>query len=324
MAIDIGRLVQVGFALEDTALTPEASPDVYLEPSDGVSIQAKHEPIPVEHATGSRLMDVSSVKGKQWSEGDLPTNLDAVKSGYLFKLALGNEVLATGTPNVHTFYTTVSGNAAKTATLWVKRSSADEERFSVACDNLTLDVTDGLGTLTASMMGAFPSTSATASYTTTSGTVFAFPNYAVKFGNTLTAASSAGATPLTSFQLTIANNLELIHRSQSTAGTGSHNVQAIRTKEFKVSGSYTLFFENEAHYQEYKNHNKQAMIASFYGNTNEQLDIKIPRIRLEDATIDTGLSDFFAVTGNFVAEDVVDSGVRMINVIASNGKSTVY
>lgn len=324
MAIDIGRLTQVGFALESVALTPESSPAVYLEPSDAITLQAKHEPIPVEHATGSRLMDVSSVKGKQWSEGDLPINLDVVKSGYLFKLALGNEILATGTPNTHTFYTTVSGNAAKTATMWVKRSAADEERYSVACDNLTLNVTDGLGTVTASLMGAFPSASATASYTTTSGTIFAFPNYMAKFGSTLTTAAAASATPLTNFQLTIANNIELIHRSQSTAGTGSFNVQAIRTKDFKVSGSYTLFFEDEAHYQEYKNHNKQAMIVSFYGNTNEQLDIKIPRIRLEDATIETGLSDFYAVTGNFVAEDVIDSGVRMLNVIASNGKSTAY
>lgn len=324
MAIDIGRLTQVGFALESVALTPESSPAVYLEPSDAITLQAKHEPIPVEHATGSRLMDVSSVKGKQWSEGDLPINLDVVKSGYLFKLALGNEMLATGTPNTHTFYTTVSGNVAKTATMWVKRSAANEERYSVACDNLTLDVTDGLGTLTASLMGTFPTSATDASYTTTSGTLVAFPDYAVKFGSTLTTAGQASPTPLSSFQLTIANNIELIHRSQSTAGVGSHNVQAVRTKDFKVSGSYTLFFENEAHYQEYKNHNKQAMVVTFYGNTNEQLDIKIPRIRLEDATIDAGLSDFYAVTGNFVAEDAIDSGVRMLNVIVSNGKSTAY
>lgn len=324
MAIDIGRNTQVGFALESVALTPEASPAVYLEPSEAITLQGKHEPIPVEHATGSRLMDVSSVKGKQWSEGDLPINLDVVKSGYLFKLALGNEILATGTPNTHTLYTTVSGNAAKTATMWVKRSAADEEKFSVGCDSLTMSVTDGIGSLTASLMGTHPQADSDAAYTTTSGTIFSFANYSVKFGSTLANASGNNATPLTNLELTIANNLELIHRSQSTAGTASNNVQAIRTKDFKVSGSYTLFFEDEDHYQEYKNHNKQAMIISFVGNNNEQLDVKIPRFRLDDATIETGLSDFYAVTGNFVAEDVVESGVRMLQVILQNSKGTVY
>ena len=320
MAIEHTRTTEVvGIALEATPGTPEASPSIYLQPSGDVTLQGKHEAIAYEGARASRHIDAGSVKGKQWSEGDLPVNIDVVRAGYLFKAALGNELLTTGTPNTHDFYTTVSGNTPKTMTVWIKRGSADEERFSnVAVDKLSLSITDGLGEMTTSLMGAFPSAANTVSHTTTSGTVFSFTDYVVKFGSTLTTAAAAGATNISEFKLDIANNVEVIYQS------GSNTPVDVRIKDCKVTGSYTLFFENENHYSEYKNHQKQAIDITFTGNNNEQMRIRIPQIRLDEAEISTGLDDFFAITGNFTAEDVVDSGIRLMQIRVQNDKGTVY
>lgn len=316
MAITIGRLGYAGFGLEGTPGTPVAA-GVYLPYTD-ISMRGHHEPLEVQGATTSRNMDKDSVVGKKWSEGDLKIDLDVVNSGYLFKMALGNEVLATGTPNNHTFYATVSGNTPKTATVIFGRDTDVEQYSFVACDELSMEVSDGLGTLSASMRGKFPTVGATQTVTTTSGTVFSFKDMAVQFGTTLTTATSASATELNEISLSVANNVEVIHRS------GSADVSTIRTKGMKVSGSYTVFFDSETDKNAYYNLSKRAMIITFTGNANEQLRIRIPRFRLSEGEISTGLEDFFVLKGSFVAEDIVDSGCRLMDVRLQNDKSTVY
>lgn len=319
MAIDIGRLGYLGFALEATPGTPESSPSVYLPYSEGVTLREHHEPIEDISSRASRLMDADSVIGKTWGEGDVAINLDVVNSGYLFKAALGNELLATGTPNNHTFYTTVSGNTPKSATIWLGRGTTDHRQFAYSSvDTLDLEIEDGLGTLTASFMSAAPSTVASQTPTTTSGTVFAFKDYTLKFGSTLTAAAGASATPVNSFKLTIANNVETIFQS------GSSTVASIRNKGCRVTGSYTLYFDSVTDRDRYMALNKTAIQATFTGITNESLRIRLPEVRLNEWEVETDLDDFYVQTCTFTAEDDVDLGVRLIDILLQNGKATVY
>lgn len=318
MAITIGRLGYAGFGLESSPGSA-ASASVYLPYTD-ISLRAHHEPLEVQGSTASRFMDKDSVVGKKWSEGDIKIDLDVMNSGYLWKQALGSELLATGTPNSHTFYATVSGNTPKTATVIFGRDTDVEQYTYVACDELSMEVSDGLASLSASMQGAFPAVGATQSATTTSGTVFSFKDMVVGFGTDLTTAAAASATAVNELSLSIANNLEVIHRS------GSADVSTIRTKGFQVKGSYTVFFDSETDKNAYYNLLKRAMVITFTGNANEQLRIRIPRFRLSEGEISTGIDDFFVIKAEFVAEDVVDSSTacRLIDVRLQNTKGTIY
>lgn len=316
MAITIGRLGYLGFGIESTPGTP-VSAAIYLQYTD-ISLRGHHEPIEYIATKTSRTMDKGSVVGKKWGEGDVTVDLDVVSSGYLFKCALGSELLATGTPNVHTFYPTVSGNTPTTATLIQGRDTDVQQYAFAAIDELTMEVSDGLGTLSASFMADFPTTGSAQTATSTSGTIFSFKDMAVQFGSTLTLADAANATPINELSMTIANNVEVIHRS------GSSTISTIRNKGLRVSGSYTVFFDSTTDRDAYYNLLKRAMVISFTGNANEELEIRIPRFRLSEGEISTGIDDFYVINCDWVAEDVVDSGVRLISAILRNGKNTTY
>lgn len=318
MAISIGRLGSLGLGIENTPGSA-ASASVYLPYTD-ISLRGHHEPMEVTSSKASRLMDTSSVVGKKWSEGDVTINLDVINSGYLFKLALGNELYEAGTPSNHTFYTSVSGNTPKTATLIYTRADTDIEQYTYSTVNeLSVEVPAGeLATVKASFMGSFPTVPASQTPTTTSGTVITFTSANGYFGSSLTTAEGAAATPLNSWTMNLANNAELIYQ------TGSANITAVRTKGFRASGTYVLYFnattDRDAHYAL----NKRSMEIQMTGNANEQFRVRIPQFRLQENEISTGLDDFYVVTADWVAEDVVDSGARVIDVRLQNNKTALY
>ena len=66
------------------------------------------------------------------------------------------------------------------------------------------------------------------------------------------------------------------------------------------------------------------MIVTFSGYSNESMRIRIPKFRINEAEIDSGLDDFYALTADFVAEDVVDSGVRLVDCRLQNTRSSTY
>ena len=321
MGIDIGRVGSLGISIEASPGSANTTMSAYLPYSD-ISLRGHHEAIEDISARTSRLMDSDSVIGKRWTEGDVEINADIVNSGYLWKLALGTELYVAGTPSNHTFYlgTTASGNTPLTATLIQTRANTtDIEQYTYAAiDELTFEVSDGLATLNASFQAQFPVAGAAQTVTTTSGTVLAFKDYFVQFGATLTAAGTAATTPINEFSLTIANNLEVIHRS------GSPDVSIIRTKGVRVTGSYTLFFDSVTDRDAYYALQKRSMIVTASGILNESLRIRIPEFRLSEADISTGLDDFYTITAEFVAEDDIDSGVRLLDVRLQNSKTSIY
>jgi hypothetical protein len=319
MGIDIGRLGYIALAIEDTPFTGESTPDVFLNYSGDPTLRERHEPLPVEHSLARRELMANSFPGKKWGEGDVPIHFDIVKAGYLFKMALGDEVLATGTPNVHTLYPTVSGNTPRTATLWYGRSSNDVQKFvGATIDTLEMTVADGLAGLTASFQSKAPAADSAPTLTTTSGTIFGFKDYTLKFGTTLANAAGQSATPANEFRLSIQNNIERLYRS------GSNDVSTIRTKNLAVEGSYTLYFDSTTDRDAFMNLTKRALIATFTGNTNESVALNIARIVLTEAEISTGLDDFFIIQGTFQAELDTAQVPNLMNAVFSNGKATVY
>ena len=319
--LNIGRVGSaIGLAIETSAGTANTTPSVWLSATEN-TLRGHMEPIEDISSRNSRIMDTSSLLGRRWTEGDLSLNADVVTSGWLWKMALGNELYVTGTPNNHTFYATVSGNTPLTATFIHQRGSVDTEQYTYATiDELNFEVSDGLAEISASILAQYPTAGTATGVTSTSGTLLAFKDYFVQFGDTLTLAAAASTTPLSEFSLTLANNSEVIHRS------GMPEVSAIRSKGLRVSGSYKLFFDSETDKNAYYQLLKRSMIVTFSGYNNESLRFRVPRFRINEAEIDSGLDDFYALTADIVAEDVVDSGTatRLIDVRLQNNKAALY
>jgi hypothetical protein len=106
--------------------------------------------------------------------------------------------------------------------------------------------------------------------------------------------------------------------------SGTNDVSTVRNKGLRVTGSYKVFFDSEADKNAYYNLNKRSMQVTFSGNANETLVLHVPQFRLNEGEISTGLDDFFVITGNFVAEDVIDNGIRLFDAVLSNDKTSVY
>lgn len=321
--IDIGRTGSIGLAIETSPGVANTSPAVYL-PYMANNMRGHHEAIANISSKTSRIMDTSSVVGKRWAEGDVEILADVVNSGYLWKLALGNELYAAGTPSVHTFYPTVSGNTPLTATLINTRGTTDVEQYTFATLNeLDFAVAEGLATIKATFQAQYPTTGAAQTVTTTSGTVFAFKDYFIRFGGNLTSAGTNPTTPVNEFSLKIANDLETIFRS------GNSQLSTIRNKGLRVTGTYTLYFDNVTDRDAYYGLNKRSMlvtVSGINGATNpESMTIRIAQFRLTEAAVDSGLDNFYILKASFTAEDVVDTvGTRFLDVTLKNDKASTY
>lgn len=324
MASNQGRLGSIGIAFQSAFGSPDTTMDVFI-PYNSNTMEGMHEPIAVNHAVGHRMSEVSSVMGKKRGEGSLEANLDVTHAGYFFKWALGNELYTAGTPSNHVFYTIASGNAPLFATVINTRPGADVEQFSDAAVNtLTLNVADGLATVAVNVMSKFPTTGATQTPTTVSGTVFSFANMGLQFGSSLAVAGSATPTPVQEFSLEINNNLEVIHSTQATSGTATNDVSMIRCKNLEISGQYKLFFDSTTDRDAYYTLNKRSMIAKFSNGSLEDLTVKIAKFRLDEKTVETGIDDLYMITGTYKAELDRSQVPNDLNVTINNAKASTY
>lgn len=326
MAEKIGRLGYLGVAIEATAGTPEASPDVFI-PFTENSLRGHHEPLVDISARTSRVHDVGSVTGKQWGEGSATMYLDSLNAGYLLKMAFGAEARTqkNATPPVHDhlLYPTVSGNAVTAATLWDYKGVDVEQYSYAALDSVEIEVTnDGIATIQGNFMSKLPTTVSAPTLTTTSGTLYTWKDMSAKFGSTVAAARAASATKLTNFKLSLNNSVELNYKS------GSSQPDTITYGPVEVTGSYTLFFESVTDRDAYYNLTKRSMIVTLTGASlgsgySEQLELIVKKMHLEDIDMDTGLDDLFAITCNFRALWDQDQA-GYVEATLRNGKATDY
>lgn len=321
MTLKIGRQGYLGLGIESQAGT--AVPATTAVPFVTNSLLGKHNPQEDIAARGSRAQNYTSIIGKQWSEGEVDVNLDLTNAGFFLKLALGNEVLSNPATGVydHLFYTTVSGNNPLTATLY-NYTGLDVQQFaSMAVDKLDLDVKDTFMVAKASFKGFFP-TSGAYSATTVSGSLVNFGKYNLKLGSTLALAEVATATPVTEFSLSINNNAEVVFES------GKSTASRVFWKQFKVTGSFTKYFESVSERDSYLNLVKSSMILTASGvnlvpGYNEELKINIAKMVYNDQSLATGLENYFAVKTNFTAEVDVTQG-KQFDMTLRNTRDSVY
>lgn len=324
--IQQGRQGWFGMAFQTDESTPNTTPAVYI-PWITDSLQGKHEPIPISHSVASRRGVDNSVQGKKHSEGDLAINMDVTNAGYMFKWFTGNELLATGTPNLHTFYTTVSGNTPKFATVIKNFGDVKQEQFNgVAMDTLTLNFTsaDGLIELGSTLMGKFPIDASTQTPTTTSGTILTAFQASLQFGDDVSGAEASSPIAIEEFAFEGSNNLTMIHSTQITQGTNSNDVRTIRLGNLEYGGSYKLFFDNTDERDKYASLLKKVMVVTFQNTANEKVVLRIGRAHVEDQEIATELDDLYGITSTYKGETNRDVVPNDFHLEVSNDKGTVY
>lgn len=326
MSLVIGRQGYLGLAIENVSGTPESAPVVYL-PFNENGLEVMSEKYMDISSRANRIMNHDSIVGRNWTEGDVSMYLDATNSGYLFKLALGQEVKTNVnvSPAVdnHQFFVTASGNSPLTATLWNYRGNTPAVRRSsrMAVNQLDLEVVnDGLATMTAGWIGGNSVSASAPTLSTTSGTILTWANGCLRFGDSVAEAINANPTKITNFQMSLNNNVELLYRC------GNNTSDEIVTGAVEVTGSYTLYFEDDTHLDYYINNSKKSMVLTLtganLGGANEVLRIEFNRIFIEEKTIETGQDTLFAITANFRA--IQDTNQQLIVVNLQNGKTTVY
>lgn len=326
MAEKIGRLSYLGLAIEATPGSAESSPDTFI-PFTENSLRGHHEPLADISSRNSRVQDYGSVLGKRWGEGGVTMYLDSNQTGYLLKMAFGQEAVTqkSASPPVHDhlFYATVSGNTSTAATLWDSKGVDAEQYAYATIDSCEITIgNDGIATIAANIMAKAPATVSAPTATTVSGTLFTWKDMAARFGSTVATARAASATKLNSFTMTIENNTELNYKS------GSNQPDTITYGSLKVSGSYVLFFESATDRDAYYNLTKRSMVIQLTGaglgaGFTELLEFVVKKMRIEDIDMETGLDSLFAITCNYVAEMDQDQA-GFVEATLRNQKSTAY
>lgn len=327
MPIEIGKLERLYLGVESTPGT-QASAAVLLPLREPATLQDKHEPIPIDYAVGNRYVEPHSVLGQRWGEGDIALYLDSVNAGYALKCIFGNETNTTVAAGVydHNFYVIASGNQPRTASIYRFRGSTDQELFLYSTPtSVEINFSDGSAEVSSSWVSKFPSTTGFSepSLTVTSGTYFSFRDAEVKFGATIAEAENATPISVQSLTLTLEQEIERIH------GSGGGDVRHLRTKGFKASGSYDVYFDSVTERDNYRNLNKRAMIVQFNGinlggTYREFVKFRIAKMRLQEAEVESGLDDFYVVGAEFACENDASQVPNVIDCIVRNNKNTVY
>lgn len=311
MTVRTGRLGWVAVALESTPGAPVQPVDYipYLE----CSLQERQGVLADVSARGTRdEQPENSQLGRRWGEGNLRVNLDATLAPYLFAMAQGSPTVDNQGSGVykHTF-SLADSNAPKAASIIFDRVQ-DRQLFHYAVVNsLEMSFDEGLAELNANIMSRFPVASTSGTLTTTSGVYYAFRHAVIQVGsNILNAANSADHLKVRSFNITINNNTE----PQFVAG--NRDADSIIQRNYNVSGSFRLAFEDNDQRDKFRNLTKQAMVVTFTGNgigggLSEYIKLKVYKLRVDEYNVDVPNDEFVSEEINFMAEYSSDDSATL-------------
>jgi hypothetical protein len=320
-----GRQVNIGLGIEATAGTAVAE-TIFL-PWSAFSMQAVSEKAMFNSARGIRNMASNSMIRRKYAQGSLGAILNVENAPYLFGMALGSvaTALASGETAVweHTITVQNANASMKTATLTVEQGAVETTQYTnVVVDSLNVEVSDGYATITAELIGQFPGTDTiTESYTTE--TEMAYHNYTAKFGTTVANAISGSATPLKSFSLNIANNVQLDEAFLSGANTVTSG--GLIAGPMQITGSYSLHFEDTTELAKYKANTKNAMVVSFTGASigvaeTEEVSIRLGRLVLTSPPVEYNIDGLLVLNQEFEVEyEATDKEVTVIVTNEANG-----
>ena len=311
MAVDIGRRGALGIGIEATPGTTTTI-DKFI-PFTECSLIENHQPIADNSARGVRDSQGSgSVEGKKSGEGSISVVLNATHSPYFFGLVLGNiDSTDSITPLYQHTIERKADSQPRTATIWRDRS-VDQVAFPYAVVNsLEMNFSDDVASLTAEVMSKSPIEGWTETPTVETLELYTFKNAYVE----LTNGGTTSELKVTEFNLSINNNADLIY------APNSNDVDRIVSKNFEVSGSFSVLFEDETQKDAYADLTKQALKVVFTGTETGKITIEIPQFRLQSAPIETPIDDVNNQTAEFIGEY---DGTETIKVTIENEVASYY
>lgn len=322
MALKQGRLGFIAAGLQSAFNVPATISNSDYVPFTNNTLHGIQEQLKIQHATGLRDMEFSSVAGKRYSQGDLELLLDSKFAGYFLVGAMGSVSTANvaGSVNDHTI-TRNNSNTPQYLTIINDRVIDRQLYPNVAVDELELAVGTDLATVKAKLNGSFPQTTTSGTNTTASGNIMSFKNAQFAFGATVAGAQAAANLAPHDFKVSIKNNNDIIHRH------GSADAATIVNKGFDIAAEMTLYFENTTDRDTYYNQQKQAASLQFIGNSIggglfESLKVNFYQISIEQLEFETGLDNFYAEKVTFNGE-YDNANSKSLDMVLRNTK-TLY
>lgn len=312
MSVKTGREPFVGVGIEGTPGSAVAA-SKYL-PFVTCTIRGMQEPIVDEAAKGIRERVWGAITGPKHGEGDLEIYADVENAPYLLYAALGGISSGTASGESAVYEHTITrkaSNPPKSLTI-IHNDTQDTRKYVYSVINtLEFNVSDGLATISASILSKFPTTG-TGTQAVTEERILAFKDYTVKFGSgangtaALAAAVSASPKEIRSFTLRINNNAEVQYLS------GDNDAAQVSMGQLEIDGEYILFYEDTTERDHYEtllesSDPVKAMIITFSGDSigsaeTEEIEIRIPNFHLRERATDTSIAGFITENPTFVAE----------------------
>lgn len=332
MAKTSGTQVQVGLGIESLAAPNVAVAEAIFIPWTAYSMQGVAEKAMFKSARGIRNESSDSMIRRKYSEGSISVVPNTAVVPYFLALAMGSVSSASISDGTYTHTFTIQNTNAsvRTATLTAEQGAIETAQYTnVVCNSLNFDVSDEYASMTAELIGGFPSTD-TISESYTQETQFAYHQMTVKFGTSISNASGNSATPLKSFQLNINNNIQLDEAFLS----GSNEIVSggLIPGRLSITGSYSLHFENTTELAKYRANTLNAMIVQFTGpvvgggSTTEKIVFNIGDVVLTKPPIEHNIDGLLVLTQEFeVQYDATDVELTAtVTNLVNNASSAVY
>lgn len=318
MALNIGRKGFIGVGLQTGFQVPATIAD-YVD-FTGNTLHGMVDQMTVDSATSNRDKVLSTVGGRQWSEGQLDIYPDSKVAGHFIVGALGTvQTFSLGSGVYRHVATRNNSNVPQYLTITNDRAIDRQLYADVAVDELDFEVGTDLAKMSVKLKGNYPQTTTSGIKTTTSGNIFAFKDAQFAFGTTISGAQSATSLQTHDFKLAIKNNTDVIHaHSQTTPRSINH-------KQFEVTAEFTLYFENTTDRDAYYAQTKQACSLEMIGNGigggfNESIVFNFYKTSINSFELETGVDNYYAEKVKLTAEYDTATG-RTVDAVITNTKS---
>ncbi len=332
MAKTQGTQLVVGLGIESLAVPGTAVAETIFIPWMEYSLQGVSEKSMFTSARGLRIQTSDSMIRRRYSQGSIAVVPNVAVAPYFFAMALGSVSSSGVSDSAYTHTIEVQNDVAApiTATISAERGAVETAQYkNCVCDTLSLEVSDDYAKMTMGILGAFPGTdSITEAFT--DETQFAYHQMTAAFSLTVAGALTEDALALKSFNLDIANNVQLDDAFLS--GFNTITSGGLLPGRLVITGSYSLHFTDTTELEKYRANTKHALVVTFLGDligasSQETIQIALSRLVLTTPPVESALDGLIVLNQEFEVEynDVTDTaiGVTIINAV-NNASTRVY
>lgn len=328
MAKTAGTQVAIGLGIESYAAPGVAVAETVFIPWLDFSMQGVSEKSHFTSARGVRNTSSNSMIKRKYSQGSFGVVPNVKTFPYLLSLAFGG-VASSGISDsayTHTFTINNTNATPRTATLTIEEGAIQTVQYlNCVCNSLNFEVSDDYAKATIELIGQFPGTD-TISESYSQETEFAYHQYTIKFGTSLSNAAGNSATPLKAFAFNLNNNVQLDEAFLS--GSNEITDGNLVMGRLEITGSYSLHFENTTELAKYNANTKNAAIVTFEGaligsSSKETIQFKFGRLVLTKPPVEYNIDGLLVLNQEFTVEyEATDLEMQAIVINNVNSAST--